>query len=233
MNSAMTSFRLKVLTAAAAMVGLASPVSAELIVSQLVVELMSSSRTADVLVFNDADERAYISIEPSEIVNPGTVAEKRVSNPDPRVSGLLVSSTRLILEPRQKRLLRLAATSIPNERERVYRVTVKPVVGGVEASSSGLKLLVGYEMLVMVRPAKSGPLSVEGRRKGNELTLVNRSGASVELIDGQRCPPANGTCTSLSGKRLYAGASWTQSVSPSDRVEFRALSNGKIHALKF
>jgi P pilus assembly chaperone PapD len=199
----------------------------------MVVELTPSSRTADVLVFNDADERAYVSIEPTEVVDPGTPGEKRISNPDPRVFGLLLSSTRLILEPRQKRLLRLASTSIPNEKERVYRVIVKPVVGDVESKASGLKLLVGYEMLIMVRPAKAGPVSIEARRTSNELTLTNKGGASVELTDGQRCLPANGKCTPLPAKRLYAGASWTQTVPLGGRIEYRALTNGTTETLRF
>ena len=229
----MTDFRLKALVVSAALIGVASPVSAELVISQMVVELTPSSRTADVLVFNDADERAYVSIEPSEVVNPGTPSEKRIANPDPRASGLLLSSTRLILDPHQKRLVRLAATSIPAKQERVYRVIVKPVVGDVDSTASGLKLLVGYEMLVMVRPATANHVLVDAHRSKDELTLTNRSGMSVELIDGKRCLPASARCTPLPSKRLYAGASWTQALPSGERVEYRALASGKAEALKF
>ena len=229
----MTKFRLKFLAAAGALIGVGTPVSAELVVSQMIVELSPVSRTADVLVFNDSEERTYVSIEPREVLNPGTTDEERVAKADPRDLGLLVSSARFILEPRQKRLLRLAATSIPAQRERVYRVTVKPVVGDVDSAASGLKLLVGYEMLVMVRPTNPGPVTIDGTRANGELTLTNRGGASVELVDGRRCLADKVSCASLPGKRLYAGAHWTQAVPQGGRIEYRALSNGKSQMLNF
>lgn len=210
-----------------------APASAELIINQMVVDLTASSRTADILVFNNGTERSYVAIEPKEVLNPGTPDEKRVSSPDPRVLGLMLSSTRLILEPGQKRLIRVAATSIPADRERVYRVTVKPVTGNVASEASGLKLLVGYEMLVMVKPAKGAPVAVEAQRSGNELTLVNRGNSSVELLDGKQCPTGAAVCSFLPSKRLYAGARWSQAVSVGGRIEYRALADGKIHLLKY
>jgi P pilus assembly chaperone PapD len=197
------------------------------------VELGRSSRTSDVLVFNDSDERAYVSIEPREVLNPGTPVERQVAQSDPRMLGLLVSSTRLILEPHQKRLLRLAATSIPTDRERVYRVVVKPVVGGVDSPVSGLKLLVGYEMLVMVRPSNAGPMTIDAKRTSTQLTLTNRGGSSVELVDGQQCSAGSVKCSPLPSKRLYAGASWAQSIPGDRRVEYRSLSNGLTKKLTF
>jgi P pilus assembly chaperone PapD len=221
------------LAAAAALIVPTSPASAELVISQLIVELAPSARTADVLVFNDSAERSYISIEPREVLYPGTPEERRIAKPDPRELGLLLSSTRLILEPQQKRLLRLAATSIPDEKERVYRVIVKPVVGDLDSATSGLKLLVGYEMLVMVRPAKVSPVNIEPRRTNGTLTLTNRGSSSVELMDGRRCLAGKSDCSPLPAKRLYAGASWTQPVPSGGRVEYRVLSNGKNQLLNF
>lgn len=210
-----------------------TPASADLVINQMVVELAPSSRTADILVFNNGQERSYVSIEPNEVLNPGTLEEKRVSTPDPRELGLLLSSTRIILEPGQKRLIRVAATSIPENRERVYRVTIKPVTGGVASEASGLKVLVGYEMLVMVKPARGAPVGVDGQRSANTLTLVNRGNSSVELVDGKQCMGKASDCSPLPSKRLYAGARWSQPVSLGGRVEYRALAGGKTHALKF
>lgn len=228
----MNTFGRKVGIAAFAISCAVTPASAELVINQMVVELAQSSRTADVLIFNHGKERSYIAIEPIEVLNPGTSDEKRVSNPDPRVLGLLLSSTRLILEPGQKRLVRVAATSIPEDRERIYRVTIKPVTGDVASETSGLKLLVGYEMLVMVKPVRGAPVAVEAQRSGNELTLVNRSNSSVELVDGKHCPDQTANCSALPSKRLYAGARWSQAVSAGGRIEYRALAGGKIHPLK-
>ena len=58
----------------------------------------------------------------------------------------------MIHEPGQRKLIRLAVIGLRPARERVYRVTVKPVTGELSASETGLKLLVGYDVLVLFSP---------------------------------------------------------------------------------
>lgn len=232
-NSYLHGFRIGALIVVASTIGLATPLKAELVVSQMIVELTPVSRTADVLIFNDSSERSYVSIEPQEVLNAGTPSERRVTHADPRVLGLLLSSKRLILEPQQKRLLRLAATSIPQDKERVYRVTVKPVVGEVEDGDSGLKLLVGYEMLIMMRPANAAIISIVPQRTTGQMTLTNRGNASVELLEGKRCLSGIEKCAELPGKRLYAGASWTQPMPRDGQIHYRVVINGRTQTLVF
>jgi P pilus assembly chaperone PapD len=197
--------------------------SADLVVSQLVIELRPKERTADVEIFNDSTERSFVSIEPREIIAPGTAAEKPYTTPDPERLGLLVSPRRVVLEPRQRRTLRVAAIGPVPEKERVYRVTVKPVVGDVAGSESGLKLLVGYDLLVLARPA-AGDTSIEVSRNGRNLMLTNRGKSSVELIDGKVCDLTDKTCEPLPNKRLYAGASWQQPLKQSGHGGYRVRS---------
>ena len=126
---------------------------AELVLSQLVVDLAKPSNArADIEVWNNSDERSYVVAEPSEIVNAGTSGEQRRTERDPEHRGLLVSPARMILEPGQRKLIRLAAIGPRAPSERVYRVTVKPVAGELSSSETGLKLLVGYDVLVLLRP---------------------------------------------------------------------------------
>ena len=128
---------------------------AELVLSELIVELQPGKQVRDDLeVWNNAPERAFVAVEPREIVNPSLPSRSDRRDPDPEKLGILVSPSRMILEPGERRLLRIAALSWSMAQEHVYRVTVKPVVGGVEAKDSGLKLLVGYDVLVLVRPAQ-------------------------------------------------------------------------------
>ena len=91
----------------------------------------------------------------------------------------------MVLEPGQHKFLRIA-TIASKDRERVYRVTVKPVVGQLSSEGSGLKLLVGYDVLVLVRPLEVNP-HVRGTRSGDQLTLKNDGNVSVELVDGKEC----------------------------------------------
>lgn len=210
-----------VAAAAGAALLAASPASADLVVSQLVVEFRPGGpRTADLELFNDSDERSYVAVEPREVLHAGTEREQGYSTPDPAKLGLLASPQRLILEPRQRRTLRIAAIGAAAERERVYRVTVKPVAGEVTGSETGLKLLVGYDLLVLARPAAiRGP--VRARRTGSSLTLVNEGNASVELADGKQCSASGSECEALPARRLYSGASWTQQLPRTGAGEYR------------
>lgn len=211
----------------------AAPASAELAVSQLVVEFKpGAARTSDIEIANNSPERSYVVVEPREILDPGTPAERPLATPDPAKLGLLASPARFILEPEQRRTLRVAAIGAANERERVYRVTVKPVTGEVSSSETGLKLLVGYDLLVLVRPpvVRDG---IRAERHGLELTLTNEGNASVEIAEGKLCDGKGESCQSLPGKRLYAGASWKQTLPKPIGGEYRVRSANGWSSVKF
>lgn len=202
-----------------------SAAHAELVLSQLVVELSADRKSRDdIEVWNDSPERAYVAAEPSEILNPGQRLEARRQEADPEKRGLLVSPARMILEPGQRRLVRVAALSPDRLRERVYRVTIKPVAGALASEQSGLKILVGYDVLVLVRPTDPRPQLV-AKRSGNILTFRNEGNSSLELVDGRQCE-AGGKCVELPGKRLYAGAEWSQQLRSSSPVEYRVVIAG-------
>ena len=204
-----------------------SPARAELVLSQLVVELGTPAQhRADIEIWNNSEERAYVSVEPSEIVHPGTPAELRRSEADPEKRGLLVSPTRMILEPGQRRQMRFAPVGPREARERVYRVTVKPVAGPLSAAETGLKLLVGYDVLVLLRPADLRS-NLVARRVDGRLTFRNEGNASVELIDGRQCVAGRNICAPLPGKRLYAGAEWSQELPSTAPVDYTIVSNGQ------
>lgn len=208
------------------------PAAAELVVSQLIVEFRPEGpRTADIEIFNDSDERSYAVVEPRELINPGTPGEERIMTPDPAKLGLLASPARLILEPQQRRTLRIAAIGAPADRERVYRVTVKPVTGEV-SGETGLKLLVGYDLLVLVRPPNIRQ-GIEARRSQSRLTITNNGNASVELAEGKQCGSGGQTCHSLPAKRLYAGASWSQELPAAGGGEYKVRSAQGWSTLKF
>jgi len=211
----------------------ASSAQAELVVSQLIVEFKPGSpRVADIEIFNNGDERSYAVVEPREIVGAGTPSESRVEMPDPARLGLLASPARFILEPHQRRTLRIAAIGAPAGKERVYRVTVKPVTGEVAGSESGLKLLVGYDLLVIVRPPVVRN-AVRAARNGSQLVLVNDGNASVELAEGKQCDSGGKACQQLPAKRLYAGASWKQQLPMPAGGEYRVRSADGWSTLKF
>ena len=197
---------------------------ADLVLSQLIVEL-NPARTAvaDIDVWNDSPDRAYVAAEPREILSPGTPAQGARKDPDPEKLGLLVAPARMILEPGQHKLLRIAAIGPASDRERVYRLTVKPEAGRLQSDKSGLKLLVGYDLLVLVRPADPHP-HVSAIRSGRSITFSNDGNVSVELADGRQCQSPGKECTPLPGKRLYSGAQWTEPLKADGPVEYSVIS---------
>jgi hypothetical protein len=138
----------------------------------------------------------------------------------------------MILEPGERRLLRIASLAPITNEEHVYRVTVKPVVGGVDAKDSGLKLLVGYDVLVLVRPAQP-VTNVSAVRVGKKLVFRNAGNVSVEIVDGKQCNASHVECSALPGKRLYSGASWTVELGSDGPAEYTLKSPGRTDRRTF
>ena len=206
---------------------LPSAARAELVLSELIVELQPGRQVRDDLeIWNNSPERAYVAVEPREIVNPSLPSQSERREADPEKLGLLVSPSRMILEPGARKQVRVATLLAGTDRERVYRVTVRPVVGGVEAKDTGLKILVGYDVLVLVRPAQALP-NVTAVRNGRKLKFSNSGNVSVEMMSGKQCDSARERCADLPGKRLYPGASWTVELGSDGPAEYVLRSPGR------
>ena len=221
------------LIAAGLVLLLPSSARADLVLSELVVELQPNKHMReDLEVWNDSPERSFVAIEPREIINPGSPTQSVHRDPNPEKLGLLVGPSRMILEPGQRKLVRIASVSGSSDREHVYRVTVKPVVGGIESEDSGLKVLVGYDVLVLVRPAQP-TANVSASRNGRSLTFSNSGNVSVELVNGRQCKAQQAQCTELPGKRLYPGASWSVDLQSDSPAEYTLKSPGRTDRRQF
>lgn len=219
--------RLSLAAVAAAALLAPAPAAADLVLSELIVDLQPGRLTRDdVEVWNDSPQRAFVAVEPREILDPSLPSQSVRRDPDPEKLGILVTPARMILEPGQRRLVRIADISATPDREHVYRVTVKPVAGPIQSDQSGLKIMVGYDVLVLVRPAAPAA-NLVATRSGRSLTFANRGNVSVEVIDGRQCAPAGGACSSLPGKRIYAGASWTVQLPSDGPAEYTLRSPGR------
>jgi P pilus assembly chaperone PapD len=212
---------------APALILASAPARAELVLSELIVELQPGKQVRDdIEIWNNSPERSFVAIEPREVLDPGLPSQSVHQDPDPQKLGLLVSPNRMILEPGQRKLVRMATLSPSAEHEHVYRVTIKPLVAGIQTSDSGLKVIVGYDVLVLVRPAQPLP-NVTATRNGKVLTFSNAGNVSVELIDGRECSGAHTQCTELPGKRLYPGASWRVDLHSDLPAEYTLRSPGR------
>jgi P pilus assembly chaperone PapD len=222
------------LTAAALFLVLATvPVRAEMVLSQVIVDMQPGKPAHDdIEVWNDSPERMYVVAEPAQVQSAGMPAEHRVSIADPAVSGLLVTPRRMVLEPGQRRIMRLAALLPRDMSERIYRVTVKPVAGPITAGVTALKVLLGYDVLVLVRPQRvAGEMTAT--RSGRRLTFRNGSNTAQEIYEGRQCDAAGKNCTTLPATRLYAGARWQVDLSYDTPVEYRLTSGNGSSVRRF
>ncbi|MXO61263.1 hypothetical protein GRI89_17095 [Altererythrobacter salegens] len=227
----------KRLSAVALVVGAAigpwGPANAEMILSQVIVDLLPGKPPReDIEVWNDSEERMYVQAEPFEIRKPGTPDEQRVPAVDPEVSGILVSPQRLVLEPGERRIVRVAAVGAPSPNDRIYRVAIRPVAGPISAESSALKVLVGYDALVLVRPLLTDS-NLEVSRTAHTLVLHNAGTTAEELFDGQQCNPDGKDCQALPAKRLYAGATWAVELPFEGPVTYKTAIGPTIRQRQF
>lgn len=204
--------------AIAAALALPSVAAAEMLLDKVIIDFkQSTGQRSDIEVTNTGKENMYVLVEPAEILNPGTEGQSRVVHKDPRKLGLLVTPNRLVLAPGQAKLVRLSLLSRPTDRDRIYRVKIRPVVGELVASRTALKIIVGYDTLVIARPLKAGS-ELTGKREGRKLTLHNPGNSNVLIMEARQCktkkaevkkPPAKRDCVSLPTRRLYAKQKWS------------------------
>jgi Mat/Ecp fimbriae periplasmic chaperone len=214
--------------ACTALLCVSNAASAELILNQIIVDLAADGPgRQDIEAFNSGDERMYVVAEPVEVIGAGTEHERRAAVANPEASGLFVSPKKIILEPGERRTIRVAALGPRPEVERVYRIGIKPVAGSVHAAHSALKVFVGYDALVLLRPRETTGELVS-TREGNVLTIRNRGNSSVELFDGKQCDVAERDCRSLAGKRLYPGVEWQQATPFETKVHYKIARGLKV-----
>ena len=163
----------------------------------------------DVVVRNQGNENLYLQTEVYKVINPGSKQEERIRLTDPKDIKLLATPNKAIIAPNGRKTVRLVSLETPQDKELVYRVTFRPVVGELEAKQTAIKLLVAYQALVFVRP-QNPQYSVSATIDNGTMTFTNSGNTNVVLRNGKYCSSNNTTsCTDLSdSKRIYAGERW-------------------------
>ncbi|MFZ5724459.1 MAG: molecular chaperone [Pseudomonadota bacterium] len=179
----------------------------------------------DLTITNPDNETLYVKVEVSEILGAGTENEERRVAKAADDIRLLATPNKLVIPPGQQKTVRLVNLAGHGDSERVYRVNVTPVVGKLDVpDGQGLqvKVVVAYDLLVLVAPAKPTP-SLLAERNGNSISFRNTGNTNIYLYNGQQCPAADAPateCRNVNGKRLYPGNEWITTL-PFDRpVDF-------------
>ena len=187
----------------------------------------------DVEIENVGKDPLYIKVTPKVVRNPGTDEQVRESYDDPTKAGLLVSPNKLVVAPGGRKLLRFVNLNPNPDKEHVYRVSVSPVIGELAGNQSGVKIVIAYEVLVLVHP-NGGTFDLVYKRSHDMLEVENKGTRNVLLREGVQCPEGitdEEQCTHLPGKRLYPGNRW-QIELPHDLPVKYYLSHGTQNSIK-
>ena len=212
-----------------------APAWGQIAVHPVIIDLPPDDlQRADFSVENPTSERVFVAVEPARIDAPGDEGETRVVLSDPQEIGLLASPPRMILEPGERRFVRVAALNPPGEADRIFRVAVKPVTGDVTGEQSGLKILVGYDLLVIQRPAVPAA-TLDWEDLGDTLVIRNTGNSNVQLVSGTACFESQSIedCTKISSARLYAGNSFTVPKEVGQTITYELLFMGKTQRMIF
>lgn len=206
---------------------LAGHAPAGVLVNRSIVVFDQKQPREDILLTNPSKEKVYLEINVLNVLAPGTPEEKWERAADPETIGLVAAPRRVAIPPGGQRMIRLVNVGGITDQERIYRLHVNPVAGGgTELTGKGiaLKVLVGYQLLVVVPPAAPN-WSYNGQRAGNQLFLTNTGNSNVFLYDGKQCD-LNGDCATLDVLRLYPGNSRTVEL-PRDAPATYSITAGK------
>ncbi len=184
--------------------------SAQITVSKSILEFSADNLIQDVDVVNSANHRIFLKMSVAQMINPESAEPSRIELDDPRTSPLLVSPTQLMLLPGERKRLRVILRKVPDQRDDVYRLAVRPFVGEIEVGdnnnqkASALKVLLGYDLLVLARP-ENASAQLDVARTDSSITFMNNGNTNVLLRRITQCSATEEECEELKPNRIYAG----------------------------
>ena len=180
----------------------------------------------DVQIFNKDKNNIYVNVNVVEVLNPGTEKEERIPVKDLKKLSLVVTPKKLIIPGKSQKTVRLVTLEDAGKTDRIFRVDFSPAVGKLKAKSSAIKILVAYQALVMIRPAKP-VVNIKAERKGKVIVFTNAGNTNALLQNGKQCnPKKKSECKQLDNRRLYAGNTWKVELPYDAPVTFE-MSDGQ------
>lgn len=200
--------------------------------------LPDGSKNEDIQVTNRGNEVLFVEVTPEMVTDSALPTEQRTVIRNPVEAGLLVSPRRIRLEPGDTQVVRLVRMRQFNE-ERVFRVDLKPVVGELQAEQSGVKILVGYNLIVFAAPQVMN-VALDATREGKTLVLSNTGNVNIEFRDLFQCDDAQllqqarqqpDRCVTVTTKRLYPGRTQSVELPYNTPVLMRHYAGGEYQTL--
>ena len=207
--------------------------NADIFVDRAIVRMSpNTTPREDVKVINNGDEEGYVQIDVFEVRNPGTDKEERVKVTDPNAVKLIASPAKLAIPANGQKLVRIVNLDPSSTEERIYRINVTPVLPPLqEDSGSVVRVVVAYQLLVIVDPAEPRE-GIDIKRSGYRLTVANNGNTNVLISDGKQCDPASDHCVDIAAHRVYPGNHWETELVFDSPVTFKLTSFNGIREVK-
>ncbi len=206
---------------------------ADFMIASAIVEFTQDGpRQQDIELISRSKENDYIETQINEVIHPGQPDETRRLIDDPSQSALLVTPDKTVLTGGGRKILRFVLLKEPDSEEHIYRVAIKPVIKGLDSKAKiGLKILVGYEALVIVRPVAPDPHYV-AKRIGKTLTIQNTGNTNILFQNGKQCDAAK-ECKVLPVARVYPGATDTVTLGTDAPASYSVWDGGMTSEKQF
>ena len=155
---------------------------ASIALSDIIVDISSSTRKADIEIYNRSLHPIAVLAEVKEIINPGQENQRILDilqDEDFDNDTLIMDPSMFVLAARKKRLLRFMNLNSDIQTDKIYRVLVAPKENANPNSqskkdlSAGVQVLLAYEVLVIIRPNKI-IYDVNYSRIGNKLKTLDQ-----------------------------------------------------------
>lgn len=189
--------------------------TAQISINRSVIEFAAGEKVQDIEILNTGDFKIYLDIKVAEIINPETQSPLRQELTDPRTAAVLVSPAQVLIPPGQRKRVRIIMRKAATDKDKVYRMAVKPYTGKLKINStendkksSAIKVLVGYDLLLLSRP-EAKDSTIEVNRTDTSIQFVNRGNTNVLLRKIVQCDRNDTECLDLQPNRLYAGESYS------------------------
>jgi len=215
-------------------VSLSSAAIGDMSVDKMVVNFFpGKGKSQDIVVSNNGNEVLYVQVTPEKVTDSALPTETREIVRNPIEAGLLVSPRRIVLQPGDSQVVRLVRMR-PFQEETVFRVDLKPVTGELQAEQTGVKIMVGYNLIVFVSPQEMNT-NLTVKRDAKRLSLINSGNVNVDFRRILQCESADilaeataddDRCMLLSTPRLYPGRDAVVELPYDQPVRIRHYSGG-------
>jgi P pilus assembly chaperone PapD len=207
-------------------IGCLNTASANIVLNKIIVNFdAGGSSREDVEVWNNSNtETMYVSSTVYKVNNPENEKMEKIEQTDLLTSDLIVSPSKIILKPNERKIMRLITRTTAKDKDIVYRVKIAPSAGELDVSdvekgkkAAGVKILIGYEMLIFMRPPQPHD-DLKVTRSGKMATFTNAGNSNVDLREVTVCNDDKTECQPIKAKRLYAGQTWTTELPRADGI---------------